>query len=253
MRITLTTAWLTAELRRPRTKAADFADIKTPGLTLRITAAGGASWSTRRMLADGRYGRVGLGSYPSVGISEARKRALQTQSALSAGRDPVAEKRAVRAKAIADKNRLTVSDAWRDYARAKTTSGTWGEGHARNADLFFRRVIAPALGARALADVTRADWARLVAGEGNNGMGAKATALRFVRGFDSYAEVAGWIPHAVLPRKSALLAPPVPPRQTTPGDADIIAIWHAAAALRPKARVFIRLLILTACRRVRSG
>jgi integrase len=249
MRITLTTAWLTAELRKTRTKTTDFADAKTAGLTLRVTPAGGASWSTRSVLADGRYARVGLGSYPAVGISEARKRALGTQAALSAGRDPVAEKRAIRAKAIADKNRLTVADAWRDYADAKSASGAWGDGHATNAGLFFRRVLDPALGTRVLADVSRSDWTKLIAGEGKHGMGAKSNALRFVRGFDVHAEIMGWIPHAVLPRKSALLAPPVPPRQHTPGDEDIIAIWHAAGGLRAKARAYIRLLILTAARR----
>jgi integrase len=248
MRITLTDAWLRAELRKPRTKATDFADAKTPSLTLRVSPGGGASWSTRRMLPDGRYGRVGLGGYPAVGISEARKRALTQQSALSAGRDPVAERRAVRAKAIADKNRLTVSDAWRNYADAKTTSGQWCEQHARNAELFFARVVAPAVGSRALMDVTRGDWTRLIAGAGK-GTGARATALRFIRGFDAYSEIAGWIGHAVLPRKSAMLAPPCSPRQHTPGDNDIVAIWNAAGTLRATARVYVRLLILTAARR----
>jgi integrase len=247
MRITLTTTWLTAELRRPRTKTTDFADLKIPGLTLRITPAGGASWSTRRVLPDGRYGRVGLGNYPAVGISEARKRALQTQSALSAGRDPVKEKRAIRAKTIADKNRLTVADAWRAYTDAKTTGGAWGEAHATNAGLFFRRVLDPMLGSRALADVTRADWTKLIAAQ--TGQGARANCLRYVRGFDAYAEIAGWIAHAVLPRKSAMLAPPCAARQNTPSDNDIVAIWNAAETLRPKARVYIRLVILTAARR----
>jgi integrase len=249
MRITLTTTRLMAELRKPRTKTKDFADDKTPGLTLRITLGGGASWSTRRMLADGRYARVSLGSYPAVGIGEARKRALNAQSALSAGRDLVGEKRAIRAKAQADKNRLTVADAWRSYAHAKTTGGAWGDAHATNAELFFGRVLDPAFGPRALMDVTRADWTRLIAAAGKGGQGAKANALRFIRGFDSYAEVAGWIPHAVLPRKSALLAPPCPPRQNTPTDDDIVRIWNAADTLRPKARVYTRLLILTAARR----
>jgi integrase len=251
MRTNMNTAWLTAELRKPRVKSTDFTDTKTVGLTLRITPGGGASWSTRRILADGRYSRVTLGNYPAVGLSEARKRALNAQSALSAGRDPVAEKRAIRAKAIADRTRLSVADAWQSYAHTKTASGSWGDVHARNAQLFFGRVVAPALATRALADVTRHDWTKLVAGQ--TGQGAKSNALRFIRGFDAYAEISGWVPHAVLPRKSALLAPPCPPRQTTPGDADVAAIWHAAETLRPKARVYVRLLILTAARRGEVG
>jgi integrase len=243
-----TTAWLAAELRKPRAKATDYSDTKSP-LTLRITPAGGASWSTRRVLPDGRYGRVSLGSYPAIGISEARRRALQAQGLLQAGRDPVAEKRAIKAKAIADRNRVSVSTAWRAYADAKTASGRWGAAHARNAGLFYLRVIAPAFATRALADITRADWTGLVADCGRHGTGAKATALRLIRGFDAYAEMTGWIPHAVLPRKSGALAPACAPRQHTPTDSDIIGIWNAAAALRPKARIFIRLLILTAARR----
>jgi integrase len=200
-------------------------------------------------LPDGRYARVSLGTYPAVGIAEARTRALQAQGALQAGRDLVAEKRAIKAKAIADKNRLTVSQAWRAYADAKTSGGKWCEQHAGNAENFFSRVIAPVFGARALEDITRADWLRLVTEAGRGGQGAKATAMRFIRGFDAHAEMNGWIERAVLPRKAGALAPACAPRQHTPSDNDIVSVWHAAAALRPKARVFIRLLILTAARR----
>jgi integrase len=166
---------------------------------------------------------------------------------LQAGRDLVGEKRAARAKALADKNRLTVKTAWRRYADAKISSGQWGTLHARNAEQFYSRVIHPVLGTRALESITRADWTRVITNIA--GTGARAFALRIIRGFDNHAELSGAIAHAVLPRKAGGLAPSCTPRQHTPSDDDVIAIWHAAETLRPKARAFIRVLILTAARR----
>jgi integrase len=247
--VNITTNWIMAHVREPRDKAQDYADSEVPGLTARISVAGIVTWSTRRRMADNRYTRVTIGRYPEVSIAEARKQARKVQGAMQTGGDPVAEKRAARAKAIADKARPTLVDCWRDYAHAKIGGGQWGETHATNANKFFARVVAPALGTRALADISRADWTHLITAEGKKGRGAKANALRTIRGFDNYSETVGWIERAVLPRKVEMLAPPCPPRQHTPSDDAIVAISNAATGLRPKARVYIRLLILTAARR----
>ena len=228
MRIAITAAWLWAELRKPRDRAADFADAKVLGLTLRLSPNGVAAWSTRRLLPDGRYTRVALGLFPATGIAEARQRALQTQGALQGGADPVSLKRAAKAKAKADKARPTVADCWREYAHAKATSEQWGPAHARNADLFFSRGVAPVLGIRALADITRADWIRVITVEGKKGQGAKATALRLIRGFDAYSETAGWIERAVLPRKAGYWR-----RPAHPGSTHLVTATSSQSGMQP--------------------
>jgi integrase len=249
VRVNITPAFILAEVRKGHAKSRDYADSKVHGLSMRISPSGVVSWSTRRRMPDNRYSRVRVGQYPAVGVAEARKQALKVQGAMQTGSDPVAERRATRARAAADKARMSVSDAWAAYSTAKISGGGWGEGHANNARLFAARVLLPSLGKKALADVTRSDWSSVIAAEGRKGRGAKATALRFIRALDSFAETSGWIERTTLPRKASVLAPPCKPREHAPDDDTIVAIWHAAATLRPKPRAFVRLLILCACRR----
>ncbi len=72
----------------------ELRDRKVPGLVLRMTASGSASWSVRVLARDGKHTRPSLGTWPHVGISEARKLAMAAIAAIQAGGDPIAEKQA---------------------------------------------------------------------------------------------------------------------------------------------------------------
>ena len=61
------------------------------GLHLFISKSGGKSW-VQRITMDGRRRDFGLGGYPTVSLSQARKRASDIREAVGNGRDPVAEK-----------------------------------------------------------------------------------------------------------------------------------------------------------------
>ena len=63
------------------------------GLHLFISKAGRKSW-VLRITVDGRRRDIGLGGYPSVSLAQAREKAGEYRTAIAAGRDPVAEKRA---------------------------------------------------------------------------------------------------------------------------------------------------------------
>jgi integrase len=133
------------------------------------------------------------------------------------------------------------------------------------------QAVVPALGDRPLAETTRQDWTRLIAerkraaaaprprprkGEkgragapAKDGSGAAAFLYRTVSAFLNFAEVHGWIPAPLLPRKGAgLIAPPPPPRARVLTDAELAAVWRAADREPPKLRAFVRLLILTGAR-----
>ena len=62
------------------------------GLHLFISRAGGKSW-VQRITIDGRRRDIGLGGYPNVSLSQARKRAADNRAAIADGKDPVADKR----------------------------------------------------------------------------------------------------------------------------------------------------------------
>src|SRR5689334_12330165 len=75
----------------------ELRDAREPGLVLRITSGGVATWSVRTRTRDGKQTRPKLGNWPAVGISEARKRAKAAISAIQAGGDVVQDRRQARA------------------------------------------------------------------------------------------------------------------------------------------------------------
>ena len=83
----------------PRLSAAKAKAIKKPGmhgdgngLYLRVTASGSRSWM-QRIVIHGRRRDMGLGSYPVISLAEARALALANKALVTAGRDPLAERR----------------------------------------------------------------------------------------------------------------------------------------------------------------
>ena len=65
------------------------------GLYLHIAPSGSKSW-VQRIVIDGRRRDIGLGSYSVVGLAEARSLAANNRTAVSEGRDPLAEKQAAK-------------------------------------------------------------------------------------------------------------------------------------------------------------
>ena len=65
------------------------------GLHLFINKAGHKSWVQRITIA-GRRRDIGLGGFPSMSLAGARKKALENRTMVAEGRDPVAEKRALK-------------------------------------------------------------------------------------------------------------------------------------------------------------
>ena len=81
-----------------RLSAAKVKAIKKPGmhgdgngLYLRVTGSGSRSWM-QRIVIHGRRRDMGLGSYPVIGLAEARALALANKALVTAGRDPLAER-----------------------------------------------------------------------------------------------------------------------------------------------------------------
>lgn len=70
------------------------------GLLLVVRESGAKSWLWRGQ-ADGKRRDIGLGTYPAVGLSEAREKAATTRKQLKSGEDPVAAKRAARQVVVA--------------------------------------------------------------------------------------------------------------------------------------------------------
>ena len=65
------------------------------GLYLYISRPGSKSW-VQRIVVDGRRRDMGLGAYPDVSLAQARSLAASNRTAVSEGRDPLAERQAAK-------------------------------------------------------------------------------------------------------------------------------------------------------------
>jgi len=72
MKRDITDLWLRS-LVPPKTGRIEVLDARQDNLMLRLNAGGAASWSVRTRTRDGKQLRVTLGTWPTLGIAEARK------------------------------------------------------------------------------------------------------------------------------------------------------------------------------------
>lgn len=86
------------------TKRRELADAGCPGLRLRVTPAGAASWILGCRDRQGRARRFPVGSFPAVGIAAARDAARELRAKVVTGADPIADRRRERAQAEAAKH-----------------------------------------------------------------------------------------------------------------------------------------------------
>lgn len=127
---------------------ARFADEK--GLYLECLPNGGRYWRLKYRFS-GKEKRLALGVYPGVSLKDARKARDEARAALSDGMDPGEAKRE---RKLAERVALgstfeAVARAWFEHWKGTKTP--------RHAEYVLRRLEAdtfPALGARAIADIT---------------------------------------------------------------------------------------------------
>jgi integrase len=74
----------------------------TDGLALQVTTSGARSW-VLRVAIGGRQREMGLGSFPTVTLAEARDKARQHRALVKQGIDPIAARRAASSAASAER------------------------------------------------------------------------------------------------------------------------------------------------------
>jgi integrase len=135
----------------------ELADIGCPGLRLRITPAGAASWILGCRVPNHAYARrFPVGPWPALGVSAARDRARILYGQVKSGLDPIAERQAsrrrAREQAEAAKNGDGTFAALLDLYGQKRGAAlkSWGRSV-----ISVRRVFAPFL-SRPVASLTSA-------------------------------------------------------------------------------------------------
>jgi len=247
MRVELTDRFIRG-LAPPAEGRLEVWDKHTQNLVLRLTPNAVATWCVRCRTKDGKRTRPRIGSWPTMGLSEARKRARAMLVEIEAGADPVAEREAAEAERIARQGLPTVAERLAQWQAAK--ADRWSPTYAADVARFCAKEIAPRLGKRVLEDTQRVDWTSLVADKREQSQSSAGNLYRIASAFLGFAEAHGWVDRPLLPRKGAsVLAPPVRPRERVLTDEELRSVWVGADSLPPKARAFVRLLTMTAARR----
>ncbi|MDE0062991.1 MAG: integrase arm-type DNA-binding domain-containing protein, partial [Gammaproteobacteria bacterium] len=123
------TGKLTAATVRTISAPGRYADGNT--LFLNVTKGGSKSW-VQRISVDGHRRDTGLGSFPTISLAEARKRALANRLAVADGRDPLADKKRAAAPTFREAAQATF-EANRPRWRDTKTARNWMQGMEKRA------------------------------------------------------------------------------------------------------------------------
>jgi len=120
------------------------------GLNFVVTRAGGRRWEYRFRF-EGKWQTLTLGTYPLMGLAEAREKHLAAMKELKAGLNPAAAKQA--RKQTEREEALTLEMAALAFLEYKRENGDSSEA-IKGIDNRLKRHIFPALGSRPLKDIT---------------------------------------------------------------------------------------------------
>lgn len=243
MRQILTDA--SCKTKAPRAGRIEIADLRQPGLVLRITAKGARTFGFRfRHPHTRKTLRSIVGSYPATGLEAARKRAREMATLVDAGQNPNEVKRAERDHAPKRTFQALADRYLREYAERRKRPASI-EGDRLNLDVH----ILPKWAKRDYRTIRRADIIELI--ELIIGAGKHATANRvhtLISGIFTFAidaELLDANPAARLKKRGV-----EEPRRRILDDAEIVAFWEGIV-LAPVSRpvgLALRLALLTAAR-----
>jgi len=128
------------------------------GLQLHISPAGGKLWRWAYRF-EGKQKTLGLGTYPSVSLFDARNARDDAKKLLAAGTDPMQQRKAVKAAKMAASEHSfeSVARRWYDHWEAGKNVRHSGYVLARlQADVF------PAIGTRPIAEIQAPELVRMI-------------------------------------------------------------------------------------------
>lgn len=100
------------------------------GLALQVTPAGARSWILRMMVGDKRR-EIGLGAYPAVTLADACRKAQEARDSVTAGADPVLERKAAASRLrAAQASEITFQEAAKRFVASK--AGEWSNAKHTN-------------------------------------------------------------------------------------------------------------------------
>jgi integrase len=131
------------------------------GLLIQVTPSGAKSWKLRTTIA-GRRRNMGLGSYPTVSLAQARERAREALDAIWHGKDPIEERRAsTAALAAAQARSLTFAAAVDRFLEVKLSEFS-NPKHQKQWRSTLETYANPVIGDRAVSEIDVHDIRRVL-------------------------------------------------------------------------------------------
>ncbi|HEX4997397.1 MAG TPA: integrase arm-type DNA-binding domain-containing protein, partial [Terriglobia bacterium] len=213
MKLKMNAKWV--ETLKPGPKRRDYHDTDCPGLTLRVTPSGAKSW-TLMYYAGKRRRRLTIGSFPAIGLHDARKQGQKKRGAIQLGADPAAEKKAAREAG-------TFGELAAQYLDAKKHKRSIRED-ARIVDVYLN----PRFEHAAAKDVKRSDIGAMLQTVAADAPVMANRVLACIRGIYNWAIGAGLLESTPCLR----LQPPAPEKSRTRclTNDEIRAVWKALDA-----------------------
>ncbi len=136
---------------KPTSKTAKYFD--GGGLYLEVAPSGGKWWRLKYRF-QGKEKRISLGTYPTIGLKEARERREDTKKILANGIDPSAQRQAIKASITStDQDSFeVVTREWFDKHVVNLAPS-----YSKKVRSLFERQIFPVLGAKPIAEVEPTD------------------------------------------------------------------------------------------------
>lgn len=127
------------------------------GLHLRVNEGEGRSWILRVTIGDKRRD-VGLGSYPTVSLAQAKLAAQDAHARIKQGIDPVEERARARAELkAAQSQKMTFADAVEAFLGSSRLEALQNDKHRAQWHSTLKTYALPLIGTKAIQDLTPKD------------------------------------------------------------------------------------------------
>jgi integrase len=232
-------------IRALKPKATRYSKTDERGLVLEVFPTGGMLWHYRYRL-NGKQERVTLGRYPALSLKLARAERDKRETLVAQGQSPAVQKRLAKQGAAPD---TTVAEFGERFFRDVVAKDRRDLTIPRR---YFDKSIVPAIGTKAVRDVTTEDVRAIIWRKKDEGFDAAAGNIRSVlkRLFD-YAQTAGLVatnPVLALPMRHVHKARA---RERALSTDEIRAFLKAAfeSNIRRQFKIGLHLILLTMVRK----
>ncbi len=232
-------------IRALKPKATRYSRTDERGLVLEVFPTGGMLWHYRYRL-NGKQERVTLGRYPALSLKLARAERDKRETLVAQGQSPAVQKQLAKQGAAPD---TTVAEFGERFFRDVVAKDRRDLTIPRR---YFDKSIVPAIGAKAVRDVTTEDVRAIIWRKKDEGFDAAAGNIRSVlkRLFD-YAQTAGLVttnPVLALPMRHVHKAKA---RERALSPDEIRAFLKAAfeSNIRRQFKIGLHLILLTMVRK----